>query len=148
MEVPVSHSYMQTNFPAQRRPGTQARCQCITKKIPAGYHDSHQPLENNEEQCASTTRRGRTPPLTRSREGRAGLSSSVRRLFYKRDDLELVGTSQLLECIGDRPKFPLVQLRLVAEAQGRVPGPEFVRTLKEADHVTVLCISGHPVPGL
>src|SRR5438552_17062516 len=38
-------------------------------------------------------------------------------------------------------------MRLVAEAERRVPGLELLAALEEADDMAVLGIRGHPVPG-
>src|SRR5438552_10303567 len=38
-------------------------------------------------------------------------------------------------------------MRLVAEAERRVPGLELLAALEEADDMAVLGIGGHPVPG-
>jgi len=40
-----------------------------------------------------------------------------------------------------------VEVRLVAEAERRVPRVELLRALEEADDIAVLGIRGHPVPG-
>ena len=40
-----------------------------------------------------------------------------------------------------------IEVRLVAEAERRVPRLELLRALEEADDIAVLGISGHPVPG-
>src|SRR5207247_4818045 len=49
---------------------------------------------------------------------------------------------------GDRPEGAFVEVRLVAEAEGRVPRVELLRALEEADDLAVRGIRGHPVPGL
>src|SRR6185503_11859746 len=45
------------------------------------------------------------------------------------------------------PHRPVVEVRLVAEAERRVPRLELVRTSEEADDLVVLGVGGHPVPG-
>jgi hypothetical protein len=45
-----------------------------------------------------------------------------------------------------RPYGAFVEVRLVAEAERRVPRAELLRALEEADDLAVLGIRGHPVP--
>src|SRR5215213_2057176 len=79
----------------------------------------------------------------------AGLrsSGSAHRLLHQRDDPCLFGGGQLLEREGGRPHGAFVEVRLVAEAERRVPRFELLRALEEADDIAVLGIRGHPVPG-
>src|SRR6267154_2950832 len=72
---------------------------------------------------------------------------SAHRFLHERDDPCLFGGSQLLEREGDWPHGAFVQVRLVAEAEGRVPRLELLRALEVADDLAVLGIGGHPVPG-
>src|SRR6266545_3837851 len=48
---------------------------------------------------------------------------------------------------GVRPYGAFVEVRLVAEAERRVPRLELLRALEEADDIAVLGVRGHPVPG-
>src|SRR6266516_3864464 len=73
--------------------------------------------------------------------------SSAHRFLHERADPRLVGGGQLLQRKGDRPHGAFVEVRLVAEAERRVPRLELVRALEEADDVAVLGVRGHPVPG-
>ena len=74
--------------------------------------------------------------------------SHVHRSLHERGDPLLVGGSQLLQREGGRPHGAFVEVRLVAEAERRVPRLELLRALEEADDLAVLGIRGHPVPGL
>src|SRR2546429_5542543 len=69
------------------------------------------------------------------------------RFLHKRADPCLFGGSQLLQREGDGPHGTFVEVRLVAEAERRVPGFELLRALEEADDLAVLGIGGHSVPG-
>src|SRR5882762_10358618 len=60
-------------------------------------------------------------------------SSSAHRFLHERDDLCLGGGGQLRQREGDGPQGAVIELRLVAEPERRVPGLELVRTLEEAD---------------
>src|SRR5262249_56615945 len=73
--------------------------------------------------------------------------SSAHRLLHERADPCLVGGGQLRHSEGGRPHGAVVEVRLVAEGERRVPGLELLRALEEADDLAVLGISGHPVPG-
>src|SRR5207247_9848848 len=73
--------------------------------------------------------------------------SSAHRFLHKRADPCLFGGGQLLQREGDRPQGAFVEVRRVAEAEGRVPRVELLRALEEADDLAVLGIRGHPVPG-
>lgn len=75
-----------------------------------------------------------------------GSQSSAHRLLHERDDPCLFGGSQLLQREGDRPHGAVVEVRLVLEAERRVPRFELLRALEEADDLAVLGIRGHPVP--
>src|SRR5213076_1580905 len=74
-------------------------------------------------------------------------SSSAHRFLYERADPCFGGGGQLLQREGDRPHGAFVEVRLVAEAERRVPRLELVRALEEADDMVVLGVRGHPVPG-
>src|SRR6266576_2620952 len=74
-------------------------------------------------------------------------SSSAHRFFHERADPCFGGGGQLLQREGDRPHGAFVEVRLVAEAERRVPRLELVRTLEEADDIAVLGVRGHAVPG-
>src|SRR5512133_3684476 len=76
------------------------------------------------------------------------LSYSAHRLLYERADPCLVGGGQLLQREGGGPHGALVEVRLVAEAERRVPRLELLRALEEADDLVVPGVRGHPVPGL
>src|SRR5438093_4751968 len=71
---------------------------------------------------------------------------SAHRFLHKRADPCLLGGSQLLQREGDRPHGAFVEVRLVAEAERRVPRLELLRALEEADDLAVLGIRGHPIP--
>src|SRR5918995_3250151 len=90
------------------------------------------------------------PGLTvgrRSRVNRPG--GSARRPLHERADLRLFGGTQLLQREGGRPHGAFVEVRLVAEAERRVPRVELLGALEEADDLAVLVgVRGHPVPGL
>src|SRR5437773_4371555 len=73
-------------------------------------------------------------------------SSSAHRFLYERADPCFGGGGQLLQREGDRPHGAFVEVRLVAEAERRVPRLELVRALEEADDIAVLRVRGHPVP--
>src|SRR2546421_6648107 len=75
------------------------------------------------------------------------LSYSAHRFLHKLADPCLFSGSQLLQREGDRPQGAFVEVRRVAEAEGRVPRFELLRGLEEADDLAVLGIRGHPVPG-
>src|SRR3989475_2260775 len=72
--------------------------------------------------------------------------SSAHRFLHQRTDPCLFGGSQLLQPEGGRPHGAFVEVRLVHEAEGRVPRLELLRALEEADDLAVLGIRGHPVP--
>src|SRR6266516_515873 len=72
---------------------------------------------------------------------------SAHRFLHERPDPALVGGRQLRQREGGRPHGAFVEVRLVAEAERRVPGFELLRALEEADDLAVLGIRGHPVPG-
>src|SRR6266700_4031468 len=75
-------------------------------------------------------------------------SSSAHRFLHQRADPRLTGFSQLRQREGVRPHGAFVEVRLVAEAERRVPRLELLCTLEEADDVAVLIrIRGHPIPG-
>src|SRR2546427_10923180 len=74
-------------------------------------------------------------------------SSSAHRFLHERADPCFGGGGQLLQGEGDRPHGAFVEVRLVAEAERRVPRLELVRALEEADDMVVLGVRGHPVPG-
>src|SRR5437879_6708709 len=70
----------------------------------------------------------------------------ARRFLHESGDPCLLGGSQPLQCEGGRPHVALVEVRLVAEAERRVPRLELLRCLEEADDLIVLGIRRHPVP--
>src|SRR5256712_10179448 len=72
--------------------------------------------------------------------------SLAHRFLHERSDPCLFSGSQPLQCKGVRPHVALVEVRLVAEAERRVPSLELLRCLEEADDLIVLGIRGHPVP--
>src|SRR5215216_3563326 len=72
---------------------------------------------------------------------------SAHRFLHERADLCFFGCGQLHQREGGRPHGAFVDVRLVAEAERRVPRFELLRALEEADDLAVLCIGGHPVPG-
>src|SRR5213594_1400072 len=75
--------------------------------------------------------------------------SLARRFLHERGDPCLFGGSQPLQCKGVRPHEALVEVRLVAEAERRVPRLELLPRLEEADDLAVLPflgIRGHAVP--
>jgi hypothetical protein len=76
-----------------------------------------------------------------------GDQSLAHRFPHEGADPCLFRGSQLLEREGSRPHGAFVEVRLVAEAERRVPRLELLRALEEADDVSVLGIRGHPVPG-
>src|SRR3989304_6229333 len=74
-----------------------------------------------------------TPALAR---GRTALASTTN-----------LGIGYLRTAEAGRPHGAFVEVRLVAEAERRVPRLELVRALEEADDLAVLGVRGHPVPG-
>src|SRR5438552_4447628 len=74
-------------------------------------------------------------------------SISADRFLHERADPCLFGSGQLLQREGGRPHGAFVEVRLVTEAERRVPRFELLRALEEADDLAVLGIRGHPVPG-
>src|SRR5512132_3463416 len=72
-------------------------------------------------------------------------SGSAHRLLHERDDLRLFGCGQLLQREGGGPHGACVEVRLVAEAERRVPGVELLGALEEADDLVVPGVRGHPV---
>src|SRR6266508_3280747 len=79
--------------------------------------------------------------------GQWRVQSSTHRFLHERADLCLLVGGQLLQREGGRPHGAFVEVRLVAEAERRVPRFELLRALEEADDLAVLGIRGHPVPG-
>src|SRR5687768_12334959 len=73
--------------------------------------------------------------------------SSARRFLHELADPRLLGGGQLLQREGGWPHAAFVEVRLVAEAERRVPALELLRALEEADDIAVLGVRGHPVPG-
>src|SRR6266704_166009 len=91
---------------------------------------------------------GRVPDR-RSCSGRGGswrARSLAYRLLHERGDPCLFRGSQPLQRIGGGPHVAFVEVRLVAEAERRVPRLELRGWLEEADDLVVLGIRGHPVP--
>src|SRR5579864_7994854 len=72
--------------------------------------------------------------------------SSAHRLLHERADPCLHRGIQVNQGEGDRPHASVVEIRLVAEADRRVPRLELPRALEVADDLAVLGIRGHPVP--
>src|SRR3989454_3614113 len=91
---------------------------------------------------------GTPRPDRRSCLGRGLVASTslAHRFLHERGDPCLFGGSQPLQREGDRPHGPFVEVRLVAEAERRVPCLELIRCLEVADDLVVLRIRGHPVP--
>src|SRR5438874_7464989 len=87
------------------------------------------------------------PLLFITRSSLVKASSSAHRFLHERADPCFGGGGQLLQREGDRPHGAFVEVRLVAEAERRVPRLELVRALEEADDLVVLGVRGHPVPG-
>src|ERR671911_1403724 len=90
------------------------------------------------------------PGLTVGRRSRVNSpGGSARRPLHERADPCLFGGTQLLQRKRGRPHGALVEVRLVAEAERRVPRVELLGALEEAHHLAVLIgVRGHPVPGL
>src|SRR5215208_978061 len=65
-------------------------------------------------------------------------AGSAHRSLHERADLRLFGGSQLLQREGGRPHGAFVEVRLVAEAERRVPRVELLRALEEAGDLAVL----------
>src|SRR5215217_6639795 len=114
------------------------------------------PEVTRREPAAAPTRPNRAP--WGSRPGRHAVrpgtepwirkaESSAHRSLDEGADRFLFGGGQLLQREGGRPHGAFVEVRLVAEAERRVPRLELLRTLEEADDIAVLGIRGHPVPG-
>src|SRR6266699_476122 len=80
------------------------------------------------------------------RRSRPGARSLADRFLHECGDPCLFGRSQPLQREGGRPHIALVEVRLVAEAERRVPRLELRSCLEEADDLIVLGIRGHPVP--
>src|SRR6266540_1111045 len=74
-------------------------------------------------------------------------ATSAHRLLHERADPCLVGGGQLIQRESDRPHGAFVEVRLVAEAERRVPRLELLRRLEVADDLAVPGICGHAVPG-
>src|ERR1035441_443310 len=72
--------------------------------------------------------------------------SLAHRFLHERGNPCLFGGGQPLQREGARPHDALVEVRLVAETQRRVPRFELLRWLEEEDNIAVLGIRGHPVP--
>src|SRR2546428_13423959 len=70
----------------------------------------------------------------------------ARRFLHERGDPCLFGGSQPLQRIGGRPHVAFVEVRLVAEAERRVPRLELRRCLEVAYDLVVFGIRRHPVP--
>src|SRR6266516_5445392 len=80
------------------------------------------------------------------RRSRLGARSLAHRFLHERGDPCLFGSSQSLQRIGGWPHVAFVEVRLVAEAECRVPRLELRRCLEVAYDLVVLGIRGHPVP--
>ena len=81
-------------------------------------------------------------PSGSSPAGRTGWSAH--RSLHEGADLCLVGGGQLLQREGGRPHGAFVEVRLVAEAERRVPRFELPRALEEADALPSLAYAGIP----
>src|SRR2546426_2992710 len=101
------------------------------------------------------SRRNKSRSLFRYQEWRIGegylwarsrARSLAYRFLHERGDPYLLGRSQPLQCEGGWPHVAFVEVRLVAEAERRVPRLELLRCLEEADDLIVLGIRGHTVP--
>src|SRR6266487_1883172 len=79
-----------------------------------------------------------------STQSRAQFSSYC--FLHERGDPCLFVSSQPLQRKRCGPHVAFVEVRLVAEAERRVPRLELRRCLEEADDLVVLGIGGHPVP--
>jgi len=75
------------------------------------------------------------------------VQSSAHRFLHECADPGLVGGGRLLQRKGRRPHGAFVEVRLVAEADRRVPRFELLRALEETDDLAVLGLRRHPVPG-
>src|SRR5215218_6026939 len=71
--------------------------------------------------------------LDRAPQAQWRAQSSAHRFLHERADPCLFGGSQLRQCEGGRPHDAFVEVRLVAEAERRVPRLELLRALEEAD---------------
>src|SRR5207247_10936317 len=80
------------------------------------------------------------------RRSRLGARSLAYRFLHERGDPRLFRGSQPLQRETGRPHEAFVEVRLVAEAERRVPRLELRRCLEEADDLIVLGIGGHSVP--
>src|SRR5713226_7604254 len=81
--------------------------------------------------------------------GRLTVRSLSHRFFHELGDPCFFGGSQPLQREGGRPHGAFVEVRLVAEAERRVPCFELLCRLEEADDLPVLAVPGirwHPVP--
>src|SRR2546425_4602145 len=72
--------------------------------------------------------------------------SLVHCFLHERGDPCLFGRGQPFQREAGRPHVAFVEVRLVAEAERRVPRLELRRCLEEADDLIVLGIRGHTVP--
>src|SRR4029079_3177857 len=84
--------------------------------------------------------RGSTPRTSMRRSVPDGL-------LHERADLLLLRVGQILDGEVRRPHGTVVEVRLVAEAERRVPRLELGRALEEADDLVVLRIGRHPGRG-
>src|SRR6266571_6772763 len=80
------------------------------------------------------------------RRSRLGARSLAHRFLNEHGDPCHFGGSQSLQRIGGWPHVAFVEVRLVAEAERRVPRLELRRCLEEADDLIVLGIRRHPIP--
>src|SRR5579883_2271319 len=67
--------------------------------------------------------------------------------FQERDDFGLFGWSQFLESKLCGPHLSIVEFGFVAETERGVAGFEFQSALEKTNHISVLCVSRHAVPG-
>src|SRR5918998_2205908 len=90
---------------------------------------------------------GRLRGLRRRRPG-ARSDQLARRPPHELSDPRLLGGGQLLQRKRGRPHGALVEVRLVAEVERRVPRAELPGALEVAHHLAALVgVGGHPVPG-
>src|SRR6266704_1396740 len=80
------------------------------------------------------------------KRGLVGARSLAHRFLDERGDPCLFSRGQPFQRKRRGPHVAFVEVRLVAEAERRVPRLELRRCLEEADDLIVLGIRGHPVP--
>jgi hypothetical protein len=89
----------------------------------------------------------RSTPKTCSRSPKTRLSQS---LFYQLDNSRLVGRSRFGKREMSRPHIAVIEVRLIAETERRVPCLELLGTLEKAYDIAVLGIRTYdqPPPGI